>query len=64
VLDGEHACGFRPLRALLLWARGQGLTPRLLDARNSGDTAGDRHRVVGYAAVRPPAPQRGRERKS
>jgi AmmeMemoRadiSam system protein B len=51
VLDGEHACGFRPLRALLLWARGQGLTPRLLDARNSGDTAGDRHRVVGYAAV-------------
>lgn len=51
VLDGEHACGFRPLRGLLLWARGQGLSPRLLEACNSGDTAGGRDRVVGYAAV-------------
>jgi AmmeMemoRadiSam system protein B len=24
---------------------------QLLDARNSGDTAGDKHRVVGYAAL-------------
>ena len=24
--------------------------PRLLDLRNSGDTAGDRGRVVGYGA--------------
>ena len=28
-----------------------GWTPHLLDYRNSGDTAGDRRRVVGYAAV-------------
>jgi MEMO1 family protein len=27
------------------------LTPRLIDLRNSGDTGGDRARVVGYAAV-------------
>ena len=27
-----------------------GLRPRLLDRCNSGDTAGDRERVVGYAA--------------
>jgi AmmeMemoRadiSam system protein B len=50
-LDGRRACGYRPLRGLLLWARGMGLSPRLLDARNSGDTAGDRERVVGYAAI-------------
>ena len=28
-----------------------GLAPRLLDLRNSGDTAGDRDRVVGYGAI-------------
>ena len=28
-----------------------GLSPHLLDLRNSGDTAGDRQRVVGYAAL-------------
>ncbi len=27
------------------------LTPRLLDLRNSGDTAGSRDKVVGYAAI-------------
>jgi AmmeMemoRadiSam system protein B len=25
--------------------------PHLLDYRNSGDTAGDKRRVVGYAAI-------------
>ena len=39
-------------RVAKLGARSQrrGLTPRLLDLRNSGDTAGDRDRVVGYGA--------------
>ena len=32
--------------------RAHGLVGRLLDLRNSGDTAGDRTRVVGYAAWR------------
>ena len=31
-------------------ARSQGLRRKLLDLRNSGDTAGDRSRVVGYGA--------------
>jgi MEMO1 family protein len=30
--------------------------PRLLDLRNSGDTAGDRRRVVGYSAIAFEAP--------
>jgi MEMO1 family protein len=49
-LDHEQACGATPIDGLLLCARRRGLTPRLLDLRNSGDTAGDRARVVGYAA--------------
>ena len=39
------------MRGLLLWARQKGLKVRLLDLRNSGDTAGDRDRVVGYGAM-------------
>jgi len=46
----EQACGATPVNGLLLAARYHHLTPHLLDLRNSGDTAGDRHRVVGYAA--------------
>jgi MEMO1 family protein len=49
-LDHEQACGATPINGLLLAASRRGLHPRLLDLRNSGDTAGDRSRVVGYAA--------------
>lgn len=49
-VDGEDACGCAGLNGLLLLARRRGLVPRLLDLRNSGDTAGDRSRVVGYGA--------------
>ena len=49
-LDGREACGARPINGLLLAARRKGLVPELLDLRNSGDTAGDRGRVVGYGA--------------
>ena len=49
-LDRGRACGGLPIDGLLLAARRRGLTARLLDLRNSGDTAGDRHRVVGYGA--------------
>jgi AmmeMemoRadiSam system protein B len=49
-LDHDDACGATPINALLAVARHHGLTPRLLDLRNSGDTAGDKARVVGYAA--------------
>lgn len=50
VLNHEQACGATPINGFLLAARRHGLTPRLLDLRNSGDTAGDKSRVVGYAA--------------
>lgn len=50
-LVGEQACGCHPINGLLLAAQKHGLTPHLLDLRNSGDTAGDRNRVVGYAAL-------------
>ena len=49
-LQGRQACGARPINGLLVAARRKGLVPELLDLRNSGDTAGDRDRVVGYGA--------------
>jgi AmmeMemoRadiSam system protein B/AmmeMemoRadiSam system protein A len=50
-LDHERACGATPVNGLLLAARRHGLRAELIDLRNSGDTAGDRRRVVGYAAM-------------
>ena len=49
-LDHEQACGATPINGLLVAARRRGLAAELLDLRNSGDTAGDRNRVVGYAS--------------
>jgi AmmeMemoRadiSam system protein B/AmmeMemoRadiSam system protein A len=49
-ISHERACGATPVAGMLAAARRQGLAARLLDCRNSGDTAGDRHRVVGYAS--------------
>jgi hypothetical protein len=46
----EQACGAYPMNGLLIAARRRGLVPTLLHRCNSGDTAGDRSRVVGYAA--------------
>ena len=55
----EEACGAIPINGLLRAARRRGLVPEQLDLRNSGDTAGDRDRVVGYGAFafRPKVPQ-------
>jgi len=49
-LHGQRACGYRPLRGLMRFAAQRKSRFRLLDLRNSGDTAGDRSRVVGYGA--------------
>ncbi len=46
----EQACGRTPVAGLLLMARRHGLQAETLDLRNSGDTAGDKSRVVGYGA--------------
>ncbi len=49
-LTHEQACGGTPVNGLLLAAKRHGLQPHLLGLCNSGDTAGDKTRVVGYAA--------------
>lgn len=46
----EQACGGTPINGLLVAARAHQLEPQLLGLCNSGDTAGDKGRVVGYAA--------------
>ena len=48
--DHEQACGATPINGLVVAAQHKGLHAQLLDLRNSGDTAGDKSRVVGYAA--------------
>lgn len=50
-IDHEHACGATPLCGLVEAASRRDLSPELLDLRSSGDTAGDRDHVVGYAAI-------------
>lgn len=48
---GRHdACGVTAVQAGLLVARRHDWGCQLVDLRNSGDTAGDRTRVVGYGA--------------
>jgi MEMO1 family protein len=49
-LQSEQACGATPINGLLTAARRRGLRAEMLDLRNSGDTAGDKSRVVGYAS--------------
>ena len=50
-LASAQACGHSPILALVHLARALGWKAQLLDYRNSGDTAGDRSRVVGYASI-------------
>jgi hypothetical protein len=59
-LDHEQACGATPVNGLLLAAARRGLVAGLVDRCNSGDSAGDRERVVGYAALAFSAPARDR----
>ncbi len=49
-LDSESACGRVPARGLLVAAKRHALTVETVDLRNSGDTAGSRHEVVGYGS--------------
>lgn len=46
----EQACGALPINGLLAVARRRGLKIERLAQCNSGDTAGDKGRVVGYAS--------------
>ena len=49
-LTGRNACGYLGSRGLLIEARRRGMRIERLALVNSGDTAGDRSRVVGYGA--------------
>ena len=49
-LNSESACGKIPVSGLLALAREKSLSVKTIDLRNSGDTAGDKNRVVGYGA--------------
>lgn len=46
----EQACGGTPVNGLTLAARRRGMQAEVVDLRNSGDTSGDKRRVVGYGA--------------
>ncbi|MDR2379951.1 MAG: AmmeMemoRadiSam system protein B [Bifidobacteriaceae bacterium] len=50
-IKGEDACGVYPVNGWREIAHRRGLAAHLLDYRNSGDTAGDKNAVVGYAAI-------------
>jgi MEMO1 family protein len=50
LLTPELACGKVAVSGLLKVARDQSLSVKAIDLRNSGDTAGDKSRVVGYGA--------------
>lgn len=49
-LAPEQACGAYPIRGLLSVAKARHWQVKTLDLRNSGDTSGDKARVVGYGA--------------
>ncbi len=49
-LSHQDACGRNPISGLLHLARKRGYGIETIDLRNSGDTAGNKHRVVGYGS--------------
>lgn len=49
-LGPQQACGCRPVNGLLKLASEKNMNIEILDVRNSGDTAGNHNRVVGYGA--------------
>ena len=50
VCEGHRACGYTGIAGLIDQAQRRDLRVTALDVRNSGDTQGDRGRVVGYGA--------------
>jgi len=50
-LGRDDLCGLMPVKVLLRIAKMKKWQATLVDCKNSGDTAGDKKRVVGYAAV-------------
>ncbi len=50
-MSRHEACGMQPVLTLMHMARLKGWQAKLLKYCNSGDTAGDKSGVVGYAAI-------------
>lgn len=50
-IDADDACGSIGINGLTVVARKKQLRAELIDLRSSGDTAGTRDEVVGYAAI-------------
>ncbi len=50
-MASQSACGSEPILTLMHLARIKGWKTRLIDACNSGDTAGNSTSVVGYATI-------------
>jgi AmmeMemoRadiSam system protein B len=50
-LGQDDACGRSPVRTLMHLAAAHDWKPRLFAYQNSGDTSGDKSRVVGYVAI-------------
>lgn len=50
-IDHQHACGATAVNGLAIYAQRHHWSAELLDLRNSGDTAGSRDQVVGYASL-------------
>lgn len=46
-----EACGEKPIKVLMHLAKSLGWKSFLIDYKNSGDTAGDKEKVVGYACI-------------
>ncbi|MEX2312280.1 MAG: AmmeMemoRadiSam system protein A, partial [Rhodospirillales bacterium] len=60
-IERAGACGRFPVGGLLHLAKARGMTVETIDLKNSGDTAGNKDRVVGYGAwafFEPPATKR------
>jgi hypothetical protein len=49
-IDHQCACGATPIGGLLIATKRRGMKAITLDLRNSGDTAGDKSKVVGYGS--------------
>jgi AmmeMemoRadiSam system protein A len=60
-MKGQEACGKDPILTLMYLAKSKGWHVRMLDYRNSGDTSGQKSRVVGYGAVAFYAPSKTAE---
>lgn len=52
-IDGckDRLCGKQPVSVVMRIAKNLGWKPRVLDYKNSGDTAGSKSQVVGYVSI-------------